>query len=254
MKQEIVAKVGGKVSKLLLPSAKEEVLQGVCWGDCAFIFTPAYWKTLAWMMGDAKPRHHRLGDNLTEEIAACLLGGYGIPSEVGLAAFDQIKRCGILDGNYYTSDEIYEILSKPLICGSKSIRYRFAKQKSNYLSKALKKLCDSDAPIDDHRKFRHWLLEFEGIGYKTASWITRNWLHSDEVAIIDIHIHRAGILIGLYSATDSPSKNYLNMEEKFLAFAQIISVKASQLDALIWREMKNSGSMALRSLKNAVEV
>ena len=239
---------------MLLPSAKEEVLRGVYWGDCAFIFTPAYWKTLAWITGEAKAEHHRLGNNLTEEIAACLLGGYGIPSEVGLAAFHQIKNYGILDGSYHTSDKIYEVLSRPLLCGNKSIRYRFAEQKSRYLSKALKKLCESNMPIDDHRAFRHWLLEFDGIGYKTASWITRNWLSSDEVAIIDIHIHRAGILIGLYSAADSPSRNYLSMEERFLAFAQTINVEASQLDALIWREMKNAGNIALRLLKNVVEV
>lgn len=254
MTQEIVAKLNGQVSRLSLPSPVEKVMSGVYWGDYTFVFTPAYWKTLAWMDETANASSYQLGETLTEEITACLLGGYGIPAEVGLAAFHQVRNCGVLESNYLpTANEIYEVLSMPLDLRNKKVRYRFAKQKAHYLSSALKKLSESNAPASNHRAFRQWLLEFDGIGYKTASWITRNWLHSDEVAIIDIHIHRAGNLIGLYSAADSPSKNYLSMEDRFLNFAQKINVKASQLDALIWRQMKNAGNMALRLLEKAAK-
>jgi thermostable 8-oxoguanine DNA glycosylase len=69
------------------------------------------------------------------------------------------------------------------------------------------------------------------------------------VAIIDIHIHRAGLLMGLYNHADTPAKNYFEMERKFLDFARLIKVKASILDALIWYEMKHAGTMALDLVK-----
>jgi hypothetical protein len=39
------------------------------------------------------------------------------------------------------------------------------------------------------------------------------------------------------------------MEEKFLRFANALSVKASWLDAVIWRQMKDMGQFALESVK-----
>ncbi|MDZ3993341.1 hypothetical protein PspTeo4_24872 [Pseudomonas sp. Teo4] len=47
-------------------------------------------------------------------------------------------------------------------------------------------------PLHSGRALRDWLLELPGIGYKTASWVARNWLDADDVAILDIHILRAG--------------------------------------------------------------
>lgn len=250
--QEIVKIVDGQLQKLFIPAETEQVMPNVLWGDCAVLFTPAYWKAVWWLenndgLNDGG-KHHRLGQTLTEETAACLLGGYGIPAEVGLAAFDKLRRRDIFEGTKsYSCEEIYKILSEPLIMGERKVRYRFAKQKSKYLSSALQNLKNSDPP-DKHKEFRDWLLDFEGIGYKTASWITRNWLSSDEVAIIDIHVHRAGLISEFYQKRDSPAKNYLMMESKFLDFANAVQIKASQLDSLIWREMKFAGSIALRIL------
>jgi endonuclease III len=41
-------------------------------------------------------------------------------------------------------------------------------------------------------------MSLPGIGPKTASWIARNWLDADDVAILDIHIMRVGQVIGLF--------------------------------------------------------
>ncbi len=104
-------------------------------------------------------------------------------------------------------------------------------------------LSQNQPPTEDDLEFRRWLLQLGGIGPKTASWITRNWLRSDRVAIIDIHIQRAGLLMGLYNLKQSPAKEYFDMEDRFLAFANCLGVKASILDALIWRRMKDAGSL-----------
>src|SRR5262249_41598769 len=146
-------------------------------------------------------------------------------------------------------EDLYKILAEPINIGSRGIRYRFANQRSGYLSRALTKLYDSPPPTHNALAFRNWLLDLKGVGPKTASWITRNWLDSDQVAIIDIHVYRAGLLMGLYQADESPLKDYFKMEQKFLSFAGAISVKANVLDAIIWRQMKDAGSMALSLIK-----
>ncbi|MCD9188940.1 MAG: hypothetical protein LUM44_21160 [Pyrinomonadaceae bacterium] len=251
MSQRIVTKLNNRVETLELPDPNEEVTPGVYWGNYTHLFTPACWKVLSWtQQNNFKPKSYRVGDNLTEEISACILGGYGIPSEVGLAAFHWVKEIGILEITP-SEDEIYKVLAEPLVINERRVRYRFARQKSKYLSYALKKIAHETAP-EDSLKFRSWLMGFEGIGYKTASWITRNWLHSDKVAIIDIHIHRAGLLMNLYNAKQTPAKNYLEMEDDFLRLATGIGVKASQLDVLIWQEMKLAGNMALRYIRQGI--
>lgn len=88
------------------------------------------------------------------------------------------------------------------------------------------------------RQFRDDLMEIPGIGPKTASWIARNWLGSDEVAILDIHIIRAGVLIGLFDSRQSVPRDYKAMEERFLTFARALDVRPSLLDAVMWREMR----------------
>lgn len=35
---------------------------------------------------------YKLRENILEEVAACILGGYGIPAEMGLVAFDRLKN------------------------------------------------------------------------------------------------------------------------------------------------------------------
>jgi N-glycosylase/DNA lyase len=234
---------------LVLPDPEEEVMTGVMWGDHYALFTPAFWATMAWMETSGHHCPHRLGQSLKEEVAACLLGGHGIPAEVGLAAFYRLRQKGLFDEPVPSEEAIFKQLSRPLQVGRRSVRYRFARQRATFVSEALKTLRCSVPPLQNDVEFRNWLMELKGIGPKTASWITRNWLDSDHVAIIDIHIHRAGLIMGLYDDRQSPSRNYFDMESKFLDFAHRIDVRPSRLDALIWRQMKDAGSIALEVLK-----
>ena len=239
-----------KRQQLRLPDAAHEVMDGVLWGEHYALFTPAYWATMAWYDSfEGRPIDYRIGHTLTEEVAACILGGYGIPAEVGWAAFYRIRQAGLLQRRQPGTEAFFDLLREPLDIRGKRVRYRFARQKAHYLSSALTKLQTAPPALDNDVALRDWLLQLEGVGPKTASWITRNWLKSDNVAIIDIHIHRAGLLMGLYSPSDTPAKNYRAMECKFLEFARRINVKASTLDALIWYEMKQAGTMALDLVK-----
>ena len=100
-------------------------------------------------------------------------------------------------------------------------------------------------PPNEDLAFRAWLLDFPGIGPKTASWITRNWLHSNRVAIIDIHVFRAATIAGVFRGVEKIARDYNFLEMKFLQFAQGVGIKASRLDVLMWRQKKDVGSLGI---------
>jgi thermostable 8-oxoguanine DNA glycosylase len=229
---------------LELPSPNAEVLPGVLWGSFETFFTPAFWATRAWL--DAGRGHfedYRLGNSLLEEVAACLLGGYGIPAEVGLAAFYRLRQEGVLDGGCTASD-IELLLKAPLLVNGRTVRYRFARQKARYVSESISRLgVMTDLPVDD-RDLRDLLMQLPGVGPKTASWITRNWRRSDSVAIIDIHIFRGCVAACVFPASLSPSSDYWELEGRFLEFARALGCRASFLDNLMWQIMRKIGHLA----------
>lgn len=238
--------------RLELPSPTNEVIPGVSWGAVDAFPSPAYWayQVLARRVSGTTVRY-RLGATLAEEVAACLLGGHGIPASIGLAAFRHLKRNGLLslERDVPSEADLLVQLSAPMELDGKQVRYRFAKQKARYLNSALTRLAEGPAPITTGRQLRDWLLPVQGIGPKTASWIARNWLDADDVAILDIHILRAGMLGGFFEHGLTVERDYLKLEQQFLAFARGLGVRASELDALMWLEMASSQTTVHELLK-----
>ncbi len=238
-----------------VPPPGVEVLPGVPWGRFDEFNTPAFWRVQVWFdeLAGASPNDsptaYALGRSLDEEVAACLLGGYGIPAEVGLAAFARLAEAGILArthagtvGNVALAAELKSLLSAPLEIRGRAVRYRFARQKSQYLAGALSALADGAPPAELRGgAFRDWLLRLPGVGLKTASWITRNHLGSNDVAILDVHVVRAGRLMKVFRAKHRPDRDYYVMERRFLELARALGVRAAALDAVIWREMRGGG-------------
>jgi hypothetical protein len=68
-------------------------------------------------------------------------------------------------------------------------------------------------------------------------------LDADDVAILDIHIFRAGILAGFFSSGMTVDRHYFELEDKFLEVAAALNVSAAELDAVIWHEMQQSRSV-----------
>lgn len=228
--------------KLAIPPAMAELMPGVRWGRNDCIFTPAFWRAQEWLLrGAPSMPQFRLGNTLLEEAAACLLGGHGIPAEVGLAAFDRVRSAGLVTGAAVSESTILRELASPLCVRGRPVRYRFARQKARYLAGVIHLLPAVESEATTPLALRRRLTELPGIGLKTASWIVRNWLASDEVAIIDIHILRAGVLAGIFHLASDPQRDYLELEQRFLTFSVAIGVRASTLDALIWRTMKRCG-------------
>ena len=240
MMQTAAVFTGAAVIKVDLPPPDAETLPGVPWGAVEAFPTPAYWtyQVIARRICGT-PIRYRLGSTLAEEVAACLLGGHGIPAAVGVAAFQKLRSCGALQGTP-TEAQIGELLSEPLDIDGRHIRYRFARQKARYLSAALARLSVEQPPLTSGRALRDWLIQLPGVGFKTASWVARNWLDADDGAILDIHILRAGALARFFDEDMSVERNYLELEERFLRFSKAIGVRASELDAVMWHEMMSS--------------
>ena len=195
--QAIILKRGQRYRRSRLPNADVELMPGVRWGNYEQLMTPAFWAVRAQIHQESVDAEgFRLGRTLREEVAACLLGGYGMGAELALAAFKRLQGEGVLTGTP-SMRELEGLLSQPIQLSDKTVQYRFPRQKARFLSCAL-------LVIDElaHLKgvvLRNALLEIPGIGPKTASWITRNWCGSDEVAILDVHICRACEIAGGHS-------------------------------------------------------
>ncbi|WP_424681014.1 8-oxoguanine DNA glycosylase [Frateuria sp. YIM B11624] len=233
--------LGSMAINVELPDPDTTVMDNVRWGEVYAFPTPAYWayQVIARRLVSS-PVRYRLGASLREEFGACVLGGHGIPASVGLAAFEHLRSSGAFATTSPSEETLLRLLSEPLKVGERYVRYRFARQKASYLAKGLARLEGEDAPLSSGRVLRDWLLESPGVGYKTASWIARNWLDADDVAILDIHILRAGVLAGFFGSKMTVERDYIAMEQLFLMFSRGLGVRPSELDAVMWYDMMSA--------------
>jgi thermostable 8-oxoguanine DNA glycosylase len=219
-------------------TATTEVVPGVAFGRPEWVPSPAFWLTLAAQEWTDDDRYvSRPGSPLLDDVAFCILGGFGISMEVNQAAFERLKEASALNP---PSDArtIEDLLLEPLDVNGRPVRYRFPRQRAARLAEALHRLKGIPAGDLSPLDLRDALMELPGIGPKTASWIVRNWTGSDAVAILDVHVIRAGQIMGLFPKTVSLPRDYAVLERRFLDFAAALRVPASYLDALIWREMR----------------
>lgn len=238
--QTVCQRVGDIIECIELPPPEAKLLDDVRWGDVGSPMSAAFWYSQVWF--DRRNRQFAprpLGRNLVEEVAACLLGGYGMPAELGWAAFLAVGQAGLLERVPSTS-EILDVLSRPLRVGDETRRYRFAERKSRYLAGCLARLRSDDVPLDP-LELRDYLTTLPGIGLKTASWVVRNRYACDDVAILDVHVVRLCKALGVFPATADPQRQYREMEKRFVALARAMKVGAAHLDNLIWHNMKIYG-------------
>ena len=228
-----------RIEALRLPSASAFVLDEVPWGSYARPFTPAFWRASLWVDGKPNSNYSRgpCRDRILRETTFCLLGGYGIRAEVSRAYFEKLSDAGVFRLRPFSERRLRTLLQAPARHDGKTYRYRFPNQKARYLANALRMFSNQEIPNDDIG-LRDWLLQLPGVGYKTAAWIVRNCLGSDNVAIIDIHLQRAGRYMGLFDARELSATTYAYFEDRFLAFARALQVRASALDLFIWQVMR----------------
>ena len=212
--------------------------RSVRWGQPWQFDTPAYWVAQAEMFHPVD--NSRIGSNLEEEVAACILGGYGLPARVGARAFGAVRDAGLLNGDRpVTAIEVERVLRVPLLMGDRRVRYRFPHQRAHRLAGALAGL-RAGRPPHAGVELRDWLLRLPGVGPKTAGWVARNHTGTDDVAIIDVHVLRAGRRAGVFDAAWTAMRDYQRCEALFIAWARFGGVRASVLDACIWSQLSKA--------------
>ena len=223
-----------------MPEPDAHLLRNVRWGAIDAFPTPAYWlyQVMNRRLTGASIQY-KLGRTLVEEVGACLLGGHGIPAAVGLAAYKRLRERGAFTRQRNSAEDFEAWLREPLFLKGRPVRYRFASQKARYLAAAIPAI-PTEPNFESGRHLRDWLTTLPGIGPKTASWITRNWMDADDVAILDIHIMRIGQFMGLFPRELTVDRHYGELESLFVELSAALGVRTSELDALVWHEMATS--------------
>lgn len=242
--------IGDEEVQRELPPATNEVLPGVRWGDYWAPFTPAYWLSQYWMKGldrvERSPYQAR-GD-VVEELVFCMLGGFGITAELAMAAFEACSEAGLIDRREIEGTAWQEVLLHPLSVQGRLQRYRYPNQKARHIAAAMRHVVEFPLDQKDGRDLRDALIKIKGVGHKTAGWVARNCLDTDDVAILDIHLVRAGILCDIFNPKQKVERDYREMEERYLDFCHALSVRPAVMDCLMWDQMRTYGKIALNTL------
>jgi N-glycosylase/DNA lyase len=119
---------------------------------------------------------------------------------------------------------------------------RFNQRKAEYICLAREKFCRKPirvtlAGFSSPFAAREWLAEnVKGLGYKEASHFLRNIGRGEDLAILDRHILKNLVLLGVIEEVlNSPSKRiYLEIEKKMTAFSRQVEIPMGHLDLLLW--------------------
>jgi thermostable 8-oxoguanine DNA glycosylase len=240
MSQQAIVKLGSSGDEcLILPEAHAPVAGNLVWGRADVLFTPAFWASQVFLSAAERGsgQTQRFGSNFREEVVACLLCTHGLPSEIGLAAYERLRQDRLLLPESANSAQIERTLRQPVSVNGRVVRYRFPRQKARAVFEAVQRT-GVEPPSREPLALRAFLQTLYGIGPKVASWITRNYLSTEEVAVIDVHVHRAGVETGFFASTSSVQRGYLQLERAFLMFAKAIGVLPSRLDDVMWQTMR----------------
>jgi N-glycosylase/DNA lyase len=119
---------------------------------------------------------------------------------------------------------------------------RFNQRKADYICIARLMFCERSlravlAGFASPAVARQWLVEnVKGLGYKEASHFLRNIGLGEDLAILDRHILKNLVLLGvIVEVPSSPTKRiYLEIEKKMMAFSEKSGIPMGQLDLLLW--------------------
>ena len=225
-----------------------QFISDINWEEAGKRFSKAYW-ALQYHLNDSSLYNYKLGENLKEEVVACMLGGYGLKAELGLLAFQRMKNLRLINSDASFS-EIEAAINTPFKLFGNVVHYRFPHQKAKYIYLFLQRDDIEELEALSGCALRNRLLSIKGIGPKTASWITRNYGNCEDVAIIDIHIYRAGRLAGFVNPQWDMHKDYFKIENSFLDFCHSINALPSKMDYIMWNQMKESNRRAIELLNH----
>jgi N-glycosylase/DNA lyase len=177
-----------------------------------------------WETGDER--------ELFTELAFCILTPQSGARRCG-HALDLLVKTGLLFGG--SSQEISREIGM----------VRFRNNKARYLAEARKRFIEDGESIreihssgghDPHGTRRWMAAHVRGIGYKEASHFMRNIGIGEDLAILDRHVLRNMVKLGLIAelpAALSPAR-YHSIERLLGGFAAEIGIPMGHLDFVLW--------------------
>jgi len=122
---------------------------------------------------------------------------------------------------------------------------RFKNNKARYLVEAREKVYSSNATqlsrlmssFKTPLEARQWLVKnIKGLGLKEASHFLRNIGRGDDIAILDRHILKNLVKLGVIKTVPATlsKKVYFEIEEKMRAFSKQTKVPMNHLDLILW--------------------
>jgi len=166
-------------------------------------------------------------DELFYELGFCLL----TPQSKAVVCWDSI--CSIKK-NMKKNHGRYEVL--PHLKG-----VRFKNNKSKYFEEAQKKwhsgLCEELFLQKSPFEMREYLVKnVKGMGYKEASHFLRNIGYGNDLAILDRHILKNLLLLGIIREVPKTltKKSYYEIEKRMAEFASKSAIEMSHLDFVLW--------------------
>ena len=182
---------------------------------------------LALMPVETKEDHR-----IFEELCFCIFTA-NTSAEMGLKAVDAVRNV-LIDG---TADDMTRRLEG--IYRFNNIRPAHIIHTRTYLRNSfdfkLKNKIKSLKSKDELRDFFALNKGIKGIGYKEASHFLRN-IGFKGYAILDKHIINSLYEFGILKTNEKPknSKEYLEIEQKFIDFSKNIGIDMDELDLLLW--------------------
>ncbi|ADD08285.1 N-glycosylase/DNA lyase [Candidatus Aciduliprofundum boonei] len=171
-------------------------------------------------------------EELFAELAFCLLTPQS-KATVCWRAIEELRDSGILF--FGSSEDIVDFLT--------GVRFKYTKAKNivsarTFFSKNSKinirgVLSQFSSPIE----MREFLVaNIRGMGYKEASHFLRNIGLGESLAILDRHILKNLVSLGVIDVIPKTltKKKYLEIEEKMRRFAKEIGVPMAHLDLVLW--------------------
>lgn len=171
-------------------------------------------------------------DEVFEELAFCILTPQS-KAKVCCKAIERLKRKDLLFKG--STEEI-----------KKEIRdVRFKNKKADYLVRVRNFFSKNGkvfikpilSQFKDVHECREWLVKnITGFGHKEASHFLRNIGFGKKIAILDRHIMRNLIDIGIIEEVPNSlsGSKYKDIEKRMAAFSKMIDIPLSHLDLLLW--------------------
>lgn len=192
------------------------------------------------------------------ELVSCILGSR-VKFEISVLAAERLEQSGLLEpGTHQDNYDSYEAKIYQVLMGASEtdltranhrVKYPFPRLRANHIrrsaenvygqNQSLQILLKSSASASEARN--RLTAVIVGCGPKQASLFLRNVGFSDNVAILDVHVLRYMMLLGLASKSEigvQKIRQYITLENILQEYAKKMKTKLSVLDTAIWVVMR----------------